>query len=252
MKTILLLLLTTIVAFSQDTVIDERSGVPIIFSAEGKIFPDSWYKQKTKSIGISLSPQEYERSAKVVSAAIKKYPVSVIKKNLENIYVLSDLIFFDQSFGGTNSRNAVYLSNKGIAKGYTDQYLEQLFHAEFSSILLRNYKDLFDEAEWIQGNPASFSYGKGGVEALKTKQASERFDEELNRSGFINSYATSSLENDFNAFAKNLFAPSKGFKSLVETHPKLHRKRMLIIGFYTRLNYTWTEDYFNKILSLSK
>ena len=250
MKSIILIvvLFYSFVSVGQESIIDERTGVKIIFKAEGKIFPDSWYSHKINAKGISLNPSEYKRSEKLIKAVLKKYPVNLIRNNLKNVYVLTDVIFYGQSFGGTNSTSNVYLSNEGIKKGYTDFYLEQLFHAEFSSILLRNYNQNFTESEWIKDNPSDFNYGKGGVNALKENKDSEKFDPELNKLGFINEYSTSSIENDFNAYAKNLFLPKRGFYKLVETCSAIKLKRKLIIEFYIKLDDSFTEEYFNNIL----
>ena len=241
-------LICSVVSFAQDTIIDNRTGVKIIFTTEGRIFPDSWYSSTINAKGISLDTSEYKRSEKIIKAVLLKYPVELIQNNLKNIYILSSIIFYDQSFGGTNSSTNIYLSNKGIKKGYTDFYLEQLFHAEFSSILFRNYKHEFDKLEWNDNNPDKFNYGKGGVAALKDNEDSEEFDLLLNKSGFINEYASSSLENDFNSFAKNLFAPKYGFDLLINRYDNLRNKRKLTIQFYRKLDKTFSEKYFNKIL----
>lgn len=250
--TLFLVLLYSFASFAQDTIIDERTGVKLIFSADGKIFPDSWYSEKINANGTSLDSSEYIRSERIIKAALLKYPPELVKNNLSNVFVLSKVIFYGQSFGGTNSTSNVYLSNKGIKKGYTDFYLEQLFHAEFSSVLLRNYKPNFSESKWVENNPSDFNYGKGGVIALKEKKDSEKFGSELNKMGFINEYATSSIENDFNSYAKNLFLPKSGFYEIVDTYSAIKLKRKLIIEFYKKLDDSFTDEYFNKILYRTK
>ncbi|MFT5778390.1 MAG: hypothetical protein ACI837_001346 [Crocinitomicaceae bacterium] len=246
--TLSIALIYSVVSMAQDTIVDKSTGVKIIFTAEGKIFPDSWYSAKVKAKGISLDTSEYTRSEKMITAVLKKYPINLIKSNLKVIYILKKITFYDQSFGGTNSKSNVYLSNEGIKEGYSDFYLEQLFHAEFSSILLRNNEKYFDELEWSKNNVAKFKYGDGGVTALKENKNSEEFDTKWNVIGFINEYATSSLENDFNSFAKNLFLPKIGFDSLLENYSELSSKRKLMIQFYSKLDEFFTEDFFNQIM----
>lgn len=248
----LLFLLIASQNFAQTRVTDQRTGIPIIFSADGKIFPDSWYSARIDAKGESLDKSEYERSREVVQRALLKYPVSVVQENLKAVYVLHRIEFFGSSFGGTNSSDVVYLSNRGKSKGYNDFYLEQLFHAEFSSILLRNKPNLFSESLWKNCNAQGFKYGKGGVAALKKGSDSEHFDEKLNRMGVINQYSVSSLENDFNAFAKNLFLPEEGFAQLLETYPLLRKKRNLLIEFYLQIHAAFTKEFFDKILDPRK
>lgn len=244
--------LYTFISLGQESIIDANTGVKISFSAAGKIFPDSWYSERIDAQAISLEASEFERSEEIVKVVLQDYPAELIQRNLKAVFVLKNITFYGQSFGGTNSIDTVYLSNEGVISGYTDFYLEQLFHAEFSSILLRNHKPSFDESEWIRNNPSDFTYGNGGVAALKENNASETFDTELNRMGFINEYATSSLENDFNAFAKNLFLPKEGFSNLVETYERIRNKRKQIIAFYNQLDSSLTQAYFDTILYPNK
>ncbi len=241
-------LVCSITAFAHDTIVDDRTGIKIIFSADGKIFPDNWYEENINAQGISLDTTEYNRSEKIVKAALQKYPVELLKKNIKKIYILKNVTFYGQSFGGTNSTSNVYLSNNGINEGYTDFYLEQLFHKEFSSILLRNYKKNFKEEEWVKYNSDDFTYGNGGVQALKDNKDSENLDTELNKAGFINQYATSSIENDFNAFAGNLFLPKNEFIQAITDHNNLKKKRKIIMEFYSKLDNSFTEKYFDEIL----
>ena len=165
---------------------------------------------------------------------------------------MDEIEFFGQAFGGTNSRDAVYLSNKGKDNGYSNFYLEQLFHAEFSSILLRNFNYWFNAENWLRINPSDFDYGDGGVQALKDDRDSESPDKRWNKMGFINQYATSSMENDFNSFAKNLWRPREGFYNLVETYPAIKSKRELTIEFYQMLHSSLTKEFFDEILLTTK
>ena len=244
---LLFILSSSIAIGAQENIIDERTGVKIIFSSEGTIFPDGWYSKPTDAKAITLKNEQIARSKTIVIKALNKYPISVIQKNLKNIYILHRIEFFNQSFGGTNSNDSVFLTNRGIGRGYTNFYLEQLFHAEFSSILLRNNSKEFKKDKWLKTNPVNFNYGKGGVEALKSNTDSEYFDIKFNNSGFINEYATSSMENDFNSFAKNLFLPKQGFSELIEDFSRLKRKKVIIIDFYNEIDTFFTSKYFNDI-----
>ncbi len=129
------ILFISVLSFAQKTKVDKRTGVSISFSADGDIFPSSWTNAIINAKGKSLSESEFARSEKIVLQALSKYPVDVIKNNLKTIYILNSLEFYRQPYGGTSSNNIVYMSNKGMSKGYPDFYLEQLFHAEFSSVL---------------------------------------------------------------------------------------------------------------------
>jgi hypothetical protein len=250
MKNLLLFvtLLVTTISISQDCIVDKSTGVQIYFFAEENIFPKHWYIERVSPKATSLDTSEYIRSEQIVKAALKKYPVDLIKTNLKKVYVLNDLSFYGQSFGGTYSDSIVYLTNEGLSLGFIDGYIERVFHAELSSILLENYKSKFNEKAWSLNNPVDFSYGASGVDALKNKESSEDFTPMLNKMGFITQYGMSTLENDFNSFVKNLFMPRAGFADLIDEYPNLSYKINLIKQFYRSLDESFTEAYFNELL----
>lgn len=224
---------------------DERTGIEIVFVAEQGMFPESWYKDDIQGKAISLNKKEIPRTIALLQKCLSKYPSDLLTKNLRKIYVVKKLEFFGVRYGGTNSSDIVYISNQGIEKGYNDIFIEQIFHAEFSSILWRNYSSDFREEEWLKNSKTS--YGNGGVEALKTGSSSELFQKEIHRKGFLNQYAMSSVENDFNAFAKNIFKAKNSFWSITQAHEGLKNKLQLIINFYHNLNKQFTQGYFHKI-----
>ncbi len=221
---------------AQDRIIDSRTGVEIIFSANGTIFPDSWYSPEINAKAVSLEQAEYERSIELINQVLLMYPESVIRLNLQKIYILKSIEFYGVQFGGTNSSDALYLTNDGIDLGYTDRYFKQLFHAEFSSILFRNYPQYFNKVQWESLNPETFEYGQGEVEVLDASLNLEEFNIELNTIGFLNEYATSSLENDFNSFAKNIFEPLAEFRQLLSDFYLLQKKAELLIQFYEQID----------------
>ncbi len=232
---------------SQDTVQHPTYGLNIIFSNKGQIFPKDWTNEKINGKAIPIQNIEKKRSLKIINKALLKYPKQLIEENLSSIFVFGYLEFFGQPYGGTNSNHNIYITNKGNLKGSSEQYIEQLIHAEFSSILFRNFKHLFDKKEWRKLNPIDFSYGKGGVEAIRKGKANERFNTSINRKGFINQYATSSLENDFNSFAKNLFSPKNGFEELYTNYNIIKSKRAFVIDFYNKIDESFNERYFRKL-----
>lgn len=123
------------------------------------MFPYSWYSGDINGKAVSLDSSEILRSTEIVKKALLKYPVEVIKKNLDKIYIMKSLEFFGVIYGGTNTKNKVYISNNGIAAGYTNDFIERLFHEEFSSVLLANYPDAFDKDAWAEINEHDFKYG---------------------------------------------------------------------------------------------
>jgi len=220
----------------------------IIFTADGNIFPSSWYGSGIDAKAESLSEGEVERSKSIMMTALEKYPTQLLKNILKNVYVLNSMKFYGVNYGGTNSLDSVYVANDGVKMGYTDIVIEKTFHHEFSSVLKNNCG--FDETAWRQVNPAGFVYfdeATGGAGAIKAGKASQVFDPKEHEMGFLYEYAESTPENDLNSFAENIFMGEESFFDTVESYEKLQEKLNLIVVFYNSLDPMFTIEYFKSL-----
>lgn len=235
------------VACAEEIVL-RTAPVRVISSSESDIFPESWRKPPIDASGNALDETQFDRISTLIERALSKYPEAVLTKHLKAIYVLSDLRYSGIVAGGTNSRTAVYLKVGDIKKGYTDANIENIFHAEFSSILWRNARKNLDTASWKGFNPPDFQYLTGdGVGAIKQGKASLRTNQELLQSGFRNQYAQSSLENDFNGFASALFMGEKEVWKSAEQYPSIRGKLSLTIDFFEAIDPAFSETYFREL-----
>lgn len=179
--------------------------------------------------------------------ALAKYPAKLLTENLTAIHFAKKLRFYGLSYGGTNSLDTVYIANRGVRAGFTDRFLEAAFHHEFSSILLRNFSDEFDYLAWTGANRAGFSYHSDGTEAVRSGRSDTKFRPEFHAQGFLNEYATASIEEDFNTFAEAIFLGERKFWKAVDLWPRVHTKAMIVIQFYRHLNSDLTEEYFRSL-----
>jgi hypothetical protein len=243
---LLLLLPFHLVAQSSDTTI---RNVHVSFDFSKNIFPEEWRDEPIDATASQMDRREIPRSKKIIAIALNKYPVFVFKKNLRSVFFLKEMKFFHVGYGGTNSGNAVYITNQGRKAGYTDKYLEQTFHHEFSSILFRNYIDLFDTLAWKETNSPDFNYydPENGVGALRDNKSSQKLDTFYCEKGILTQYAGSGIENDVNTFAQNLFCPEKNFWKFVDRFPRIRKKTEMLIGFYHQLSPVYTETFFRKL-----
>lgn len=246
----ILLSLFCIAAFGQpgrgDTII---RNVLISFNYAHSIFPDSWQKPPISAKGEQIDASEIQRSKAVMVKALSKYPPAALEKDLKVVYFIKSMSFYDVGYGGTNSTNALYLTNSGEAAGYTALYLEQTFHHEYSSILFRNHPSYIDQDGWKKANITGFDYNdpENGVGAIRNNKSSQDLDTTLCTRGFLTQYSLSGLENDINTFAQNIFSPSKGFWEIVDQYPRIKKKVKLLVAFYNRIDPSFTEDYFRKM-----
>jgi|SRR5688572_2586846 len=226
-------------------------NVRIEFRYHPTIFPTEWQQAPITASGEVIDEKEIARSQKITLKALEKYPTDMLRLNLRSVYWLRKMTFYGVGYGGTNSAFSLFLTNDGERLGYTDNYLEQTFHHEFSSILFRNYPSLFDTARWKQANESRFSYNdpEDGVGAIRNNASSQDLDSVICTRGMLTQYAMSSIENDVNTFAQNLFAPSEDFWGIVDRYPRIRLKMLMLISFYNKINPVFTEQYFRNMVN---
>ncbi|MCP5559975.1 MAG: hypothetical protein H7A55_19675 [Verrucomicrobiaceae bacterium] len=234
----LVFFVTSIPAFS----LAQDDGPQIIVDrAAPDIFPESWRTPKINAQAEELSAERQPQCRDLIERALAKYPTGVLRANLKKVYGLGSLQYSAVPTGGTNSRTAVYLVSKDR---YSLTAIEEIFHAEFSSILLRNFPHHLDSVAWQQLNPPGFHYRGSGVQAIKTQQASQRLRAALHEEGFLNEYGKASPEEDFNSFAGRLFLGDPALWNAIEHYPKVKAKAELAIAFYHKLDATFTHPFF--------
>lgn len=237
------LLPLTSFAEARDTIIQ---GVHVESVYSLSIFPESWQGGSVNAEGEQISDHEMRRAQAIAIRGLKKYPAALLQYNLRAVYLLKSMKFFNVGYGGTNSSDAVYVTSNGVALGYTDAYIEQTFHHEFSSILYRNYIRFLDTTEWKRTNDLAFDYNdpENGVGAIRNGRSSQVLDTALAKFGLLTEYAMSGIENDVNTMAQNLFLPDKNFWKIVDKYPRVYKKVSLLINFYNKLSAQFTEQYF--------
>jgi len=190
------------------------------------------------------------RALVAVRSGFNKYPHSILRINLDRIYIIRELTFSGISAGGTNSFNRIYVSAGEEAGEYTSESIESAFHHELSSILLRNYPEYFSERDWIAANPAGFRYHESGTNAIKAGKDSEEYDANLAKNGFFSEYAMWTLEDDFNTIATALFCGDEDLWLEVDRHSPIDTKVTIVIDFYRSLDEELNREFFRGMASL--
>ena len=208
------------------------------------MFPESWQGGEIQAYAVRVSDAQVDRSAAIARRAMAKYPAALLSDNLKAVYYVNEMRFYGLRYGGTNSRSNVYITNRGRVLGFSDKFVEATFHHEFSSILLRNYRDEFDEEEWLAANRDGFKYTSSGVQALKAGKADTHYRTDYHIDGFLNQYGQASIEEDFNTFAEALFNGDPSFWRVASLFPRIERKKDIAISFYQRVHPQFNEGYF--------
>ena len=238
-----LLVLVAVLTLARRAIADERAEIEAtigslrskynvqvhyVYSAE-HYFPARWRKTPISARGRQLALEEVTRLLPIIDRFLSAYPKRVLSDNLATIYLLSELYLYDKSYGATNSQSGLYIKSEGERKGFSDSFLLQRMHSEFSSILMRTHN--FPEEDWRMANAADFEYRGAGREMLGETDLYGQTCGLLSQ-GFIVKYAQSSLENDFNMISSWLFTDRDKLRHLGRTYPRIKAKTELAIEFY--------------------
>lgn len=240
------LILLTVLATASIAVAQSSSSTPeiILDRADAEIFPESWRGSRINANAQPLPEADQPKCHEIVDKALAMYPASVLNANLKKVYVLGALSYSDVGTGGTNSRGSVYVVSN---EKFKPTEFEKNIHAEFSSILLRNFPGNLDKDAWQQINGSDFHYLGSGVQAIKEKKASLRLVDDLHENGFLNQYGTASMEEDFNTYAARLLYGEPALWDAIDKYPKVKAKAYLVIAFYGKLDASFTEDFFKSL-----
>lgn len=218
--------------------------VIIVDQSESGIFPAEWLISPIHAEAEPLPANQHRHCRDLLKKDLAKYPARLLKANLKKIHVVGKIRYRGVSAGGTNSRSIVYLAKN---EKFTDNQFQINFHAEFSSVLLRNHPDALDTKAWNKINPTNFTYGEGGVAAIQKGEASLRRDTKLNGEGFLHQYGKASLQEDFNSYASRLLKGDGALWEAMDRHPKVKQKAELTMAFYRRLHPSFTPDFFKSL-----
>lgn len=237
----------------------------ITFPEDRTFLPKSWIESPIEATIEPLQSELHDRAGNILKAALEKYPIKIRERFLEGIFVVGSLRFYDVGYGGTymaNSRRIVLVYRETFeARGF-----EQRFHHEFSSLLLKQNEDLFENERWSSANEASFVYRAAGVvevqmgdrsEATKVLAAEQKktggsgssllqLDPGLMKGGFLTPYNQVSVEQDLNETAAHLFTNPELWE-LCHLYPRLDQKVDVLIDFYRRIDQSMDRLYFRKL-----
>jgi hypothetical protein len=196
-----------------------------------KFFPTKWKSAPISAQGSQIRSDGAMQILQTVAAFLSMYPSEVYMNNLHNIYLLNSLTVYGLEYGGTNSRDAIYVVGRGGGNG-GDEFLSATLHAEFSSILFRNYH--FPKEEWSRVNDSNWKYAGKGTDLLGQGSLYDQTDD-LFRRGFVRVYGQASIEEDVNMYVFSAIYRPSSFGRAASTHKKVRQKLEILIRFYEKL-----------------
>ena len=196
-----------------------------------RFFSNAWLHPPISGQGGQVSLPEGLRVVPAIENFVRAYSRDFLTQNLQDIYLLGEMIFYGQHYGGTYSQQAIYIEVHSVGENYTNDYVTSQLHAEFSSILIHNYP--FPWESWTEINDPNFKYSENPIMLLGEAGLYDQNDNLLNQ-GFINQYSTTDVENDFNDMAFLLFNQSNQLCDLAERYSKISAKVKLVVAFYQK------------------
>ncbi|MDA7922326.1 hypothetical protein N9B73_11265 [Verrucomicrobiales bacterium] len=235
------------------------------FPTTRAFMPASWINEPISAEIEPLDDSLKEEAKTIILNALRKYPPSIQQQFLSGVSLVGALRFYDVSYGGTymaNGKRIILVYRKNFNKvGF-----EQRFHHEFSSILLKKNKDLFESSRWETGNAPGFEYRAKGVIEEQTGDRSEAtrvlaeeqkktggsgsglldLNTDLMEQGFLTLYNRVSIEQDLNETAAHLFT-NPSLWTYAAAYPRIDHKVDVLIDFYRTLDPTFDRLYFRTL-----
>ena len=193
----------------------------------------------------AVGPRKLESGRAMLETALAKYPLALLERHLEGVYLLrpGSLKQFrggqwNPAAAGTYGVKSVYVVlETRPAREDGSRFSEAVFHHELSSILVGWHPDKFDPDAWRAANPPHFKYidRLAGSPALATNYFAD---------GFVCSYGKVSLENDVNTYAMHLFTRADWLLRQASQYPRVRQKLDVLMDFYGRLDPGFTREFF--------
>lgn len=207
------------------------------------------YRISTGETAVKLGQidhKRYQAYLGLLQKALLKYPASLIAKEIKAIYIGGPYQENGAIITGMYEKNSVYLFYNHDAGDNSPAFLEQSFHHEISSLLIKDYG--FPAFDWLELNPEGFSYVINPVaidEYMNSVKSYEANDKDLAQ-GLVSTYGRVNAENDINTYAELVFTQPAKMKKYVEAFPAVARKFQLLKKFYLSISPEF-EDTFSSI-----
>ena len=260
---------------SKTRFIHEPTAIPIIFSADKDIVPPIKHKQKYKLTTMPANDPRTKEAMAQIAKAFAKYPTSLLKKTIYNIYILQTIYDENQELGGfiTWRPGNVYTIYISASNGT----IESIFHHEYSHVIWDKYKKLFDDKKYRSLNPPGYEYGnytytsqnvtvvqfdattgafsKDGksvnldeiINGNKENKSEDEISEHGSKYGFITWYSETYIYEDWADYMRYLFMGNRKFWEMYAKHEAVQRKADFLLAIYEKIDPMFTLGYFKDL-----
>lgn len=209
--------------------------VTIEFPRDTSDMPLSWRMDEETEIVAPLPRQQTGAAAKILTAAIARYPDEFLHEHLTNVFVYSDMYF-----GGQESTAGVSAGPSSVHLSYNqpEPYrLEFMFHWLVAELLYYKHPELVEQV--------AFDYPMTVPEKELADVWVER-DVTFLKRGYLFSLGARSLEEDFGTIAAALMAGSRSALQDAKDYKLIGEKMAKVKKFFLLLDERFTEDFFRQ------
>lgn len=183
-------------------------------------------------------PQMYmlENATPYLQEFLFFYTKDFISKNIDNIYLLSDLKYDGIKVAGLSNGKDIWIKTQVYYGEYRD-FLRVVFHHEFSSNILKaKFINLFKwKNEFSINQNCDYNFYQKN---LTDFEFSRQSNQEIYSQGFVYNYGKTNPENDFNTYAELLFVKPEKIKQLSIDYKIISRKLTFLKQVYRSAGYT--------------
>lgn len=198
---------------------------------------------KTSSIE-ERDEYEYEeaeqRMIDMATPALRKffhsYNEAFLKGKIESIMLFKNIKYLNSNVGGLSDGNTIWLKLRDLPQESLNKKYSEVLHHEFSSNVYKQIS-FMKRTIWKKMNYVyhyTVSYLK---KCLNDPSFAISSTEEILSGGFLNNYALTNDENDFNIYAENLFTEPEKLKKLKATYPNIKIKLEKLKEYYRELGF---------------
>lgn len=176
-----------------------------------------------------------------IKAALSVYPasyVAAVRDDASVVFLARSIVVSGQSFGGMYFGGAIYVPVRDMGDAARVEFAADTFHHEFSLTGLSRGPSPQDA--WRAVNPPGFVY-RGDRDMAIVRDIERRADggdqtDDVREAGFLIRYAQSSLTEDWQTYAEQVFGHPAVLADLAKRFPRIKAKAKIFIDHYGALD----------------
>ena len=177
---------------------------------------------KKNIICLNSNKKDYDNKYKIINRNLNKYSKEFLKKiNLKYIVMCEDLSISGINTAGIpdNIMKTLILDIK-----FDNKYFKRTIHHEVFHIINDQYKELFEETEWIKFNSSEFKYAECSTCTKKIGLSTYE-----KTKGFFTEYSKSTASEDMaEVYSHMLFLSQNEINKIKKKDPILNKKILYI------------------------